>query len=398
MKLYVKEKSYRRSPGQIGRAFLLNRRSILGVLICMLANYSIGQNILPNSGFETPVHSIGNRWQQPTGQYEHYELNNDFAANGNYYSGICMYSSEPNEYFFVPLMEHLISGKTYHISMNVRIWEGKCIAYEELDSIGVLFDSVRHDVSTPFYSFNEPSLKLEMDIIDPHQWFEIQETYIANGSERYMMIGNFFDPPKRSMDPLLVDVDMGTELKNEKKGSKRKKERDNKAFRDAVNREMRAADPSLDTGAYFRVRFYFDDICLALIDESGQYSCRDNALPSSPKSGDVIVGKHINFETDRSTLLESSYLELNTWIDLLHTNPNIEIQVNGHTDDTGDRVHNLQLSEERANVVMAYLVSQGISAERVSYRGYGSSKPISDNGTKEGRAANRRVEFVILAD
>lgn len=372
-------------------------RSFTFIVLCQLAIHSLGQNILPNNGFESPVHSIGNRWQQPTGQYEHYELSSDNAANGNYYNGICMYSSRPNEYFFVPLLEHLVAGRSYHLSMQVRVWKDKCIAHEELDHLGILFDSVRHDVSIPFYAFNEPSLELELNIDDPQHWYEVSGTYTANGSERYMMIGNFFHRQEGELDPLLVDVDMSAEPKKGKKNSSRKKEKEMEAFRNAVNREMRASDPALDTGAYFMVRFYFDDICLALLNDSGQYSCRDNSLPAPPKAGDVIVGKHINFETDRSTFLESSNIELEAWVEILQANQGLLIRINGHTDDTGDPAHNVQLSEERANAVLNYFVYHGVSTERLTSKGYGSTDPVSDNGTEEGRAANRRVEFVVLA-
>ena len=372
-------------------------RSFLFVIACILAFYSIGQNILPNSGFETPVHSIGNRWQQPVGQYGHYEMNSGFAANGNYYSGICMYSSRPNEYFFVPLLERLVAGRTYHLSMQVRVWEDKCVAYQELDQLGILFDSIRHDVSTPFYAFNTPSVELELNVVDPHHWYEVSGTYVANGSERYMMIGNFFDRPERGSDPLLVDVQMGTETKKEKKRSGKKKEKELEAFREAVNREIRAADPALDTGAYFMLRFYFDDICLALMNENGEYSCRDSAQPVVPKTGDVIVGKQINFEIDRSTLLESSYAGIEAWVGILQTNQGLLIRIDGHTDDTGDPAHNVQLSEERANSVLDYLIDHGISADRLTFNGYGATEPVADNGTEEGRSANRRVEFVVLA-
>ena len=397
MKSYSKDKSYKRSPGQIGRAILYNMRSFTFIILCLLAIHALSQNILPNSGFETPVHSLGNRWQQPTGQYEHYELSSDHAANGNYYNGICMYSSRPNEYFLVPLLERLVAGRTYHLSMNVRVWEDKCFAHHELDRLGILFDSVRHDVSIPFYAFDTPSVELELNIVDPHHWYEVSGTYIANGSERYMMIGNFFGRPEREVDPLLVDVQMGTETKKGKKNSGKKKEKELEAFRQAVNREMRAADPAMDTGAYFMLRFYFDDICLALLNENGEYSCRDSARSVPPKTGDVIVGKQINFETDRSTLLESSFLELEAWVELLQANKDLRIRIDGHTDDTGDPGHNVRLSEERANAVLNYLIDHGISADRLTFNGYGSTKPVANNRTEEGRAANRRVEFVVLA-
>jgi outer membrane protein OmpA-like peptidoglycan-associated protein len=73
----------------------------------------------------------------------------------------------------------------------------------------------------------------------------------------------------------------------------------------------------------------------------------------------------------------------------------MEIEIGGHTDDIGDDKTNLALSSERAFEVMNYLSGKGVSGKRMSYKGYGETKPISSNATEEGRAKNRRTEFII---
>jgi OOP family OmpA-OmpF porin len=77
-------------------------------------------------------------------------------------------------------------------------------------------------------------------------------------------------------------------------------------------------------------------------------------------------------------------------------NPSVKIEIGGHTDATGARATNLRLSLGRAMAVRAYLVSKGISPDRLVARGYGPDKPIADNKSVEGRAQNRRVELNLL--
>jgi outer membrane protein OmpA-like peptidoglycan-associated protein len=73
----------------------------------------------------------------------------------------------------------------------------------------------------------------------------------------------------------------------------------------------------------------------------------------------------------------------------------LNVSVEGHTDNTGSEEHNLKLSEQRAQNVLDFLVAQGIEASRLTSKGYGMTLPIADNKTKEGRQKNRRVDLVI---
>ena len=76
-------------------------------------------------------------------------------------------------------------------------------------------------------------------------------------------------------------------------------------------------------------------------------------------------------------------------------NPSYIIEIQGHTDNTGDPEKNLQLSQDRADAVLLYLVKKGISSDRMTSIGYGQNEPIADNNTKAGRQKNRRVQFKI---
>ncbi|MDR1673382.1 MAG: OmpA family protein [Bacteroidales bacterium] len=114
------------------------------------------------------------------------------------------------------------------------------------------------------------------------------------------------------------------------------------------------------------------------------------------ESGVKVVIENILFNTGKSTLLPQSFSELNKLVNLLRENPNVRIEISGHTDNVGSAATNKKLSKNRALSVRNYLISQGITGERVEYEGYGFERPIAPNDTEEGRAANRRVEIEIL--
>ncbi len=113
------------------------------------------------------------------------------------------------------------------------------------------------------------------------------------------------------------------------------------------------------------------------------------------KSGKRIILKNVFFETDSFNLDARSFAELNQLIDFLKKNPELKIEIGGHTDNTGNPEYNRSLSEKRARSVYDYLIAHGIEPERLSYRGYGADQPIAGNDTPEGRALNRRTEIRI---
>ncbi|GAB1444537.1 hypothetical protein MASR2M41_01450 [Flammeovirgaceae bacterium] len=112
--------------------------------------------------------------------------------------------------------------------------------------------------------------------------------------------------------------------------------------------------------------------------------------------GITVRLKNIYFDFDKTSLKPESFIELNKVVDLLKTNPSVEIEISGHTDSKGSDDYNLNLSQGRSQSVVDYLISQGIESYRLSAQGYGETKPIDTNDTEEGRANNRRVEFTVL--
>ena len=105
----------------------------------------------------------------------------------------------------------------------------------------------------------------------------------------------------------------------------------------------------------------------------------------------------IKFATNSYQLTEASKSVIEEFVLYLQDNPGLKADIQGHTDNVGNPGDNKTLSTQRAQTVYNYVVQKGISASRLTYHGYGESKPIASNATEEGRAQNRRTVFVITA-
>jgi len=112
----------------------------------------------------------------------------------------------------------------------------------------------------------------------------------------------------------------------------------------------------------------------------------------------ILILEQVHFATGRDVILKSSFDLLNQVASVLLANPRVtKVRVEGHTDDQGGFQHNQDLSARRARKVREFLVKSGVAAKRLESAGYGPKKPVASNATKAGRARNRRVEFVIVA-
>lgn len=112
----------------------------------------------------------------------------------------------------------------------------------------------------------------------------------------------------------------------------------------------------------------------------------------------VYTLKNVHFETAKAVLTANSFDALNELVNALKANLTMVIEIAGHTDNVGTTETNQILSQERANSVMKYLISKGISASRVSAKGYGSSQSVASNNNEEGRQQNRRTEVRIIKE
>lgn len=113
----------------------------------------------------------------------------------------------------------------------------------------------------------------------------------------------------------------------------------------------------------------------------------------APKS---FVLDNCTFESGKATLRPEAYTVLDELVEYLKRKDDEKIEIGGHTDDVGKAEANMILSGNRANIVREYLLTKGITPERVTAKGYGMTNPIAENDTDEGRQLNRRTEVKIL--
>jgi len=117
-----------------------------------------------------------------------------------------------------------------------------------------------------------------------------------------------------------------------------------------------------------------------------------------PEEAKILKDAYDNlvFEFNKDVIKPTSYPFLDEVVSVLREEPNWTLKLEGHTDNVGKEDYNLKLSKKRAESVKKYIESKGIMPSRITADGFGSTKPITDNTTEEGREKNRRVEFKII--
>jgi len=115
---------------------------------------------------------------------------------------------------------------------------------------------------------------------------------------------------------------------------------------------------------------------------------------NSSESKWALIG--INFEFNKATLTPESLPILANTAEILLTNPDINVEIEGNTDNIGSKHYNMELSIRRADVVKDYLISKGVAAGRITTKGMGKDNPVVSNKTAEDRMLNRRVVFIVV--
>ena len=388
------------------------------ILACMAAvtistaSAQNNENLVYNGSFEEHVgcpervDALGimrgvDAWWQPTAGSSDYfnvcagkecgvprnKMGNQPAHTGDAYCGIYCSQAAYREYLQTELREPLQEGATYRVSFFVSLADKSPHA---VATLGALFtpdmvSDATADIlknreiitlgggqTASIATFLEPQVVNPIDSVldDTKAWTEVTGTFTAKGGERYLTIGNFADFNHSAVNDIFNAV-------------------------------------AVLQGAYY----YVDDVSVTCLSVPAPSSLRPSAVDSTdstapqtarytpsapPKEGDIVVLNEVYFDVDSYELMPQSYNELAVLIAILKTNPDIKIELRGHTDNSGTQAHNIRLSENRAKAVMEYLIGRGIDSRRLKARGYGETKPVADNNTPEGRTLNRRVEYKVI--
>jgi len=276
-----------------------------------------------------------------------------------------------HEYLMIELDSTIYAGQNYYAEVWVLRSERSARAS---NNIGMLFSDsvVRTNNRLPLYF--TPQVNAEKPVeTRGSRWKKISGVFRAETDMRYLIIGNFYP-------------DEQTEI---------------------------VKYPEGERGSYY----YVDDILVRDANPGERLSDPPKqCIPPAPKQkivekastieaplttfefevGDILELRNIFFEFDKAELLPESKEELGMLVDLLYDHPHMEVEISGHTDNVGSEGYNQKLSEARAKAVADYLVEHKTDKDRVSYKGYGLSKPIASNDSEEGRKQNRRVEFKVI--
>lgn len=372
---------------------LITIRLCVFALICL--NQTKAQNMIPDSSFETnkfiPLNfsqiNASYSWSKPSigtsdlfckcgKKQRKYSLvsipsnpmGNQFPHSGSCYAGLFAFSHGMyREYLQTPLNKSLEKNKSYQFKMYVSLAD---YSRATVDQLGVCFlaNKANYKSSDVIDNLNPIYLKIENEVRnDTVSWHSLTFTYKANGGETYLIIGSFE-----------INEMQSTKVKAPKEVRSRinqVSERDVYFFIDDVSL-IETMDSSINSDTY-----------------TLEYEKTDTATVFSLNTPFIL--KNILFETNEAKLSLLSFTELDKVLDYLKNNEQVCIEILGHTDIIGKESQNLVLSRNRARAVSDYFITKKIDTNRISYSGFGSSKPIATNSSEEGRHQNRRVEFII---
>lgn len=255
------------------------------------------------------------------------------------------------EYVEIQLAEPLVIGQAYY----VEFWTTQLERSLQINNLGAYFSVSEIKRTTDEVLVREAQVKADKIIAAPGgKWVKISGQFVAKYEAEFILIGNFSDD---------------------------------------FNTESVATRDDCFNYAYY----YVDDILVKKIPPFLPVPVKPDDLSKQKlEPGKAILLKNIYFEFDKDELMPRSFVELNKLLKIMRENPKLSIEIDGHTDSLGDDNYNLNLSRRRAESVVKFLTENKISQSRLSARGAGERQPIASNETDEGRAQNRRVEFVVL--
>lgn len=375
---------------------------IIATIILFSAQVTRAQNFVADSSFEhnkyIPIilSSIGanNSWSAPTmgttdlfcecskkdkAKSESQVPNNPMgiqkANSGKCYAGFYLFSHHDyHEYLITQLMSPLTGGVKYDLTFYLSLAD---YSRATIEQIGVCFlkGSVTYTSSGYITGLKPIHIKINEEVgTDTVEWHKISLEYKAKGGEQYLLIGSF-DEGYIGATNVKAPKSVHTRINQ-------RTDRDAYYYIDDVSLRRQPA-------VYVA---YFDTIVKPKIDTLRPTVFNTPTIDSSGNKihPEILLDKplilnNVLFETGEAKLLPSSFAELDSVSVYLNSKPTLKIEITGHTDNKGSETINQTLSEKRAQAVADYLITKRIEPTRITYKGYGSQKPITTNETEEGR-------------
>lgn len=291
---------------------------------------------------------------------------------GSSFAGMYLYTDKNyREYVQGELSKILVEGKKYKMTFYLSLADKSSYALKDIEVL------ITEEKLKPCHNSNacdktiKPSKATEgkfkmysnpdnIYLSNKESWMAYTFEFTAEGYENYFSIGNFY------------------------RNAKTKKE------------------DVLSNSPFLFSYYYIDNVSIEPFEkeEEEEENIKKETLKTveepTIKTNEVYTFKNVLFEFDKAELLAISEVELNQLYKHLEANPELKIQIFGHTDTIGLETRNQELSEQRAKAVSDYLIEKGLNVTRITSFGFGSTQPISTNDTEEGRQLNRRVEFKLI--
>lgn len=273
-----------------------------------------------------------------------------------------------HEYVQAELREPLQAGVRY----IAEYWVLRAVRSNEAsNNIGMLFQE--SPISTRDCLPLHITPQVNEEKVVKGGWHKVRGVFDATGTERFVLIGNFYG-------------DDATVHERQAQG-----ERGAYYFIDDVN--VRVAPPG--TALTAKPKESMPPPPRPVVPDHVSSTTVD-IHQVEPTVGTRVRLDNVQFAFDKADLLPGYERELDKLVDLMTDFPFLRVEIEGHTDDQGSDAYNLKLSDDRAKAVVDYLLKKKVEVSRLSWKGYGESKPLAPNDSEANRAVNRRVEFRII--
>ena len=359
------------------------------------------------------------------GTPQNYFGNQPPSRNGKAYAGLLLYhDNSPLEFIGTNLVEPMEKKVRYKVSIKIS-W-AKIYSNYACNNLGILFTNDILEAT----QVTQPDIVID-EIIADTSWIEFSKIITVDDNYQFIVIGNFkgkentktyefgrtgYDGAYYYIDDIhvskIAEEDDDNFIKVIGNVFDEETLRPINSRIDFVLPEINYRafeESSAETGHYAFSNMQKSNYFFLEVTSEGYFSKRilvsnkkdpiieRNFYLRPTKVGNSTVIYDIFFESGKAEIKPQSYPSLDLLAHFLQENPGFKVEISGHTDNQGDEKKNQTLSKERAQAVVNYLIEKGfINAKRLVAVGYGSSQPIAENDTDEGRSKNRRVELKIL--